>query len=228
MHLQWATLVLVTIIVLPSANTLARGKSSCKGVECSGHGICKLVRGQPKCACASGFVSDKSGLNCRKAARRPRSGSGKRIRVVTTPSGMDVALDGRGGWHETPTTFRATPGQHWITVKGSGYAKETIPIPVGGRNLTLKVKMNRALREGGIVLVTFGVASLIASLGMIASEADCDGCWAPVGAPLLAVGAALVAPGAWMIHEDRDREPIYTLRGSSKLKKSRKRGRSDK
>jgi len=135
---------------------------------------------------------------------------------------MDVSLDGRGGWYDSPTTFRAVPGQHWVTVKGTGYAKETIPIPMGRRNLTLDVTMKRALREGGIVLVTFGVASLIASLGMIASEADSDGAWASVGAPLLAVGAVLIAPGAWMIHEDRDREPIYTLSRSSNKKKTRK------
>jgi len=99
-------------------------------------------------------------------------------------------------------------------VKGTGYAREIIHVPKGKKDLILDVKMNRALREGGIVLTTFGVSSLIASLGMIASEDGCEGCWAPVGAPLLAVGLLLLAPGAWMIHRDRNREPVYTIKRS--------------
>jgi len=47
-----------------SGNALAKRKNPCKGMACSGHGSCVVVEGQPRCACESGFVPDRYGINC--------------------------------------------------------------------------------------------------------------------------------------------------------------------
>lgn len=58
-YLPW-----LLVALLFSTNAFAK-KDFCKGISCSNHGTCVVIKDRPGCACDGGYVPDAtSGLNC--------------------------------------------------------------------------------------------------------------------------------------------------------------------
>jgi hypothetical protein len=58
----------VIMFVSFASQAVAQQANLCDGVQCSGHGRCIVVRGEPACACEAGSTPDATGLNCNVAA----------------------------------------------------------------------------------------------------------------------------------------------------------------
>jgi hypothetical protein len=87
------------------------------------------------------------------------------IHLSTEPLGAKAALDNHGGWHPTPHSFPAAPGEHLLEIKLSGFQTEKVPVSVAATDMTVKVDMNRPVFEGGIALTVIG--AVLAASGVI-------------------------------------------------------------
>ncbi|NOZ86842.1 MAG: hypothetical protein GXP49_11325, partial [Deltaproteobacteria bacterium] len=48
-----------------SNTTSVDDMGACRGVDCSGHGTCRIIGGEPQCDCFKGYIVDtRTGLNC--------------------------------------------------------------------------------------------------------------------------------------------------------------------
>ena len=234
-------LTLILAISLPSqASGANRAEASCRRVRCSGHGLCVIRDGEPVCACDDGYVVDqRTGLSCIRAHENSRRAPGdysrsrsrgatervRRVRVVSKPPDLGVAMDRRGGWFTTPHSFPVDGEAHRVTLRGGASFKNAeIVVPESLLDVVFYVEMDRPVFEAGIGLTIVGGLMAIAGAATLgvgvdaanSGDSDVDDTVGPteciaVGAPLLAVGGGMTIAGIVMMLLDDQREPVVRM-----------------
>lgn len=192
----------------------------------------KLLSAAVECAIcgfdeAATAVADEATLLAGKLSEGPKPA---RLTVGTTPAGATVYLDGTP-MGASPLTFEVPPGEHELRLEKPGHGdKQAAYVAVSGVQETLsfelvaRVAPDPKMRIGGWVAVGAGLLPLGAGVGLLAIDdrpvpGRCDEpanvdprgtcryqfTSMPVGAALLAVGAASVAAGVVWLVVDRQR-----------------------
>jgi hypothetical protein len=195
----------------------------------------KLLSATADCAIcgfdeAATAVADEATRLAGKLSEGPKPA---RLTVGTTPVGAVVYLDGTP-MGESPLSFDVPPGEHELRMEKPGHGdKQASYVAVSGVTETLSFELveialpeppNPKMRAGGWAAVGAGILPLGAGVGLLAIDdrrvpwrcddpVDIDGrgtcryqfTTMPVGAVLLAVGAASIAAGTVWLVVDRQR-----------------------